>query len=68
MSRSTSTLVCHQGETPREKSTCGWRDRSISREDQNVAAWVHAVDVDGAGVTSTGVRPRSNTSFAAKGR
>lgn len=42
------TLVRHQGEVPRERSTCGWRDRLISREDRNVAAWAHAVDIDGA--------------------
>jgi len=43
-------LVRHQGEAPRERSTCGWRDRLISREDKarNVAAWVHAVDIDGS--------------------
>ncbi len=42
------TLIRHEGETPRERSTCGWRDRLISHEDQNVAAWAHAVDIDGA--------------------
>ena len=42
------TLVRHEGEAPREVSTCGWRDRLISREDTGVAAWVHAVDIDGA--------------------
>ena len=26
-------LVRHEGEVPRERSTCGWRDRLISRED-----------------------------------
>jgi quercetin dioxygenase-like cupin family protein len=41
-------LVRHEGEAPRERSTCGWRDRLISREDRDVAAWVHAVDIDGA--------------------
>ena len=44
----TKTLVRHEGEAPRERSTCGWRDRLISREDSDVAAWVHAVDIDGA--------------------
>lgn len=44
-----STFLRHEGEAPRERSTCGWRDRLISREDQgNVAAWAHAVDIDGA--------------------
>ena len=42
------TLVRHEDEVPRERSTCGWRDRLISREDSNVAAWAHAVDIDGA--------------------
>jgi mannose-6-phosphate isomerase-like protein (cupin superfamily) len=42
------TLVRHEGEAPRERSTCGYRDRLISREDSGVAAWAHAVDIDGA--------------------
>lgn len=43
-------LVRHEDEAPRERSTCGWRHRLISREDAGtgVAAWVHAVDIDGA--------------------
>ena len=41
-------LVRHEGETPRERSTCGWRDLLISRQDADVAAWAHAVDIDGA--------------------
>ena len=45
---SLKTLVRHEGEAPRERSTCGWRDRLISREDSEVAAWAHAVDIDGA--------------------
>ena len=46
----TRILVRHEGNTPRERSTCGWRDRLISREDQALgpAAWAHAVDIDGA--------------------
>lgn len=45
-----STLVRHEGMTPRERSTCGWRDRLISREDapSSPAAWAHAVDIEGA--------------------
>jgi mannose-6-phosphate isomerase-like protein (cupin superfamily) len=43
-----AVLVRHEGEAPRERSTCGFRDRLISREDAGVAAWVHAVDIDGA--------------------
>ena len=42
------TLVRHEGEAPRERSTCGWRHLLISRQDRNVAAWAHAVDIDGA--------------------
>jgi mannose-6-phosphate isomerase-like protein (cupin superfamily) len=42
-------LVRHEGEAPRERSTCGWRDLLLSREDAGqVAAWAHAVDIDGA--------------------
>ncbi|HRJ11459.1 MAG TPA: cupin domain-containing protein [Prosthecobacter sp.] len=43
-------LIRHEGHTPRERSTCGWRDRLISREDAPLhpAAWAHAVDIDGA--------------------
>ena len=42
-------LIRHQGEAPRERSACGWRDRLISREDISLdpAAWAHAVDIDG---------------------
>ncbi len=47
---SRAVIIRHEGEAPRERSTCGWRDRLISREDrdQGVAAWAHAVDIDGA--------------------
>ncbi len=43
-------LVRHEGHTPRERSACGWRDRLISVGDATLspAAWVHAVDIDGA--------------------
>ncbi len=43
-------LVRHEGDVPRERSSCGWRHRLISREDKplGVAAWAHAVDIDGA--------------------
>lgn len=45
-----ATLVRHEEESPKERSTCGWRHLLISRQDrdQNVAAWAHAVDIDGA--------------------
>jgi mannose-6-phosphate isomerase-like protein (cupin superfamily) len=45
---SAPVLVRHEGGAPRERSTCGWRDLLISRQDTNVAAWAHAVDIDGA--------------------
>lgn len=45
---STSVLVRHEESAPRERSTCGWRHLLISRQDDNVAAWAHAVDIDGA--------------------
>ena len=48
MTSQLQTLVRHEGDAPRERSTCGWRNRLISREDSDVAAWVHAVDIDGA--------------------
>jgi quercetin dioxygenase-like cupin family protein len=43
-------LVRHEEAAPRERSTCGWRHRLISREEAGtgVAAWAHAVDIDGA--------------------
>jgi mannose-6-phosphate isomerase-like protein (cupin superfamily) len=43
-------IVRHEGDAPRERSGCGWRDRLISREDADLgpAAWAHAVDIDGA--------------------
>jgi quercetin dioxygenase-like cupin family protein len=45
---SAPVIVRHQGEAPSERSTCGWRQRLISRQDPGAAAWVHAVDIDGA--------------------
>jgi quercetin dioxygenase-like cupin family protein len=41
-------LIRHEGEAPRERSSCGWRDLLISRGDDRAAAWAHAVDIDGA--------------------
>lgn len=43
-------LVRHEADVPRERSTCGWRYRLISRQDRDrgVAAWAHVVDIDGA--------------------
>ena len=48
MTNTGSILVRHEGESPSERSTCGWRHLLISRQDENVAAWVHAVDIDGS--------------------
>jgi quercetin dioxygenase-like cupin family protein len=45
---STAVLIRHEENAPRERSTCGWRHLLISRQDKNVAAWAHAVDIDGA--------------------
>ena len=46
--QSTSVLVRHEETAPRERSICGWRQLLVSRQDDNVAAWAHAVDIDGA--------------------
>jgi quercetin dioxygenase-like cupin family protein len=43
-----TTFVRREDEAPRERSTCGWRYRLISRGDRGVAAWAHVVDIDGA--------------------
>ncbi len=43
-----TTFVRREDEAPRERSTCGWRYRLISRGDAGVAAWAHVVDIDGA--------------------
>ena len=45
-----ATLVRHESDAPNERSTCGWRHLLISRQDKgaNIAAWAHAVDIDGA--------------------
>jgi mannose-6-phosphate isomerase-like protein (cupin superfamily) len=50
MEKSGPVLIRHEGEAPRERSTCGWRHLLISRQDagSGVAAWAHAVDIDGA--------------------
>lgn len=43
-------VVRHEADSPKERSTCGWRHLLISRQDRDtgVAAWAHAVDIDGA--------------------
>ena len=37
-----------EDEAVKERSTCGHRYRLISQDDEDVAAWAHAVDIDGA--------------------
>lgn len=41
-------ILRHEDEAPREKSNCGHRYRLLSRGDEDLAAWAHAVDIDGA--------------------
>jgi mannose-6-phosphate isomerase-like protein (cupin superfamily) len=43
-------LVRHEETAQRERSTCGWRHLLLSRQDRDrgLAAWAHAVDIDGA--------------------
>lgn len=44
----TNLLVRQQDESTAEKSACGYRYRLLSEGDEDVAAWAHAVDIDGA--------------------
>ena len=50
MSDTNGVIVRHKDEAPRERSTCGWRYRLISREDagRDVSAWAHVVDIEGS--------------------
>ena len=41
-------MIRHEASATRERSSCGWRHLLISRGDDEAAAWVHAVDIDGA--------------------
>ncbi len=45
-----AVIVRHEDEAPSERSTCGQRYKLISSQDEDagVAAWAHAVDIDGA--------------------
>ena len=47
---SAPALVRHENDSPKERSACGWRHLLLSRQDkeQGIAAWAHAVDIDGA--------------------
>jgi mannose-6-phosphate isomerase-like protein (cupin superfamily) len=41
-------IVRHEDEAIAEPSACGRRYRLLSKGDKDVAAWAHAVDIDGA--------------------
>lgn len=41
-------ILRHEDEAKRERSACGHRYRLLSQGDPDVAAWAHAVDIDGA--------------------
>src|SRR3989442_3027306 len=47
---SSLAIVRHEEESPKERSACGWRHLLLSRQDKErgIAAWAHAVDIDGA--------------------
>lgn len=40
-------LIRHESDCIRERSTCGWRHKLITEGDEDIAAWAHAVDLDG---------------------
>ena len=48
MNQQPATIIRHEKDAPRERSSCGWRHLLISRGDEGVSAWAHAVDIDGA--------------------
>ena len=41
-------ILRHEDQAEREASACGYRYRLLSRGDDDVAAWAHAVDIDDA--------------------
>lgn len=41
-------ILRHEDEAVKEPSNCGHRYRLLSRGDEGLAAWAHAVDIDGA--------------------
>lgn len=43
-----ATVVRNEGQTDIERSLCGTRRRLLSRDDSNVAAWAHVVEMDGS--------------------
>ena len=46
--QSLNLIVRNEDESEKEPSACGHRYRLLSREDEGIAAWAHAVDIDGA--------------------
>ena len=48
--RPEALIIRHEADVPRERSTCGYRYKMISVQDAKagVAAWAHAVDIEGA--------------------
>jgi mannose-6-phosphate isomerase-like protein (cupin superfamily) len=46
MSDPLMSLVRHEADALRERSTCGERIRLISTGDEGMAAWAHVVDID----------------------
>ena len=46
--RPSNLIVRHEDEAVKERSACGHRYRLLSKGDPDVAAWAHAVDIDGA--------------------
>ncbi len=49
-SRSRAAIIRHEADAPCEPSTCGYRYKLLSVQDRDadIAAWAHAVDIDGA--------------------
>ena len=41
-------ILRHELDAAKERSACGHRYRLLSKGDEDVAAWAHAVDIDGA--------------------
>ena len=46
--RPANLIIRHEEDAVRERSACGHRYRLLSKGDENVRAWAHAVDIDGA--------------------
>lgn len=41
-------ILRHEEDAVKERSACGYRYRLLSKGDEDVAAWAHAVDINGA--------------------